>query len=214
MYETHQIQKSLSLSPSECFSACLSSAAPFHTCFLLREQLPQISGSNSSPKVKPVLNYFVWSQPSANELSKTASYIAHRTAVAEGKAEEKPMYFATEISDIVSLASHSRCPSQVSTEPAVPPVPSKDHLVAGLQNPGLCTQQNNLNADTQHSLLHHLWMCSFCAPWSQPILSTGKQTAWSLHTTVLTNKTCSIELNWTAERQSKSCRKYSSFFPI
>lgn len=104
MHETHQIEESLPFSPAECFSLCPSSAAAFHICLVLSEQLPQ-----KSVGVILILKLNLCLTTSLKSAlcrwgGERAPYAPHgKITVAQRRGEEEPTYFATEISDTASL---------------------------------------------------------------------------------------------------------------
>lgn len=190
----HQIEESLSFSPAECFSSCPSSAAPFHMCLFLREQLPQKSvGVIHILKLNLCLTtslksalFWWWGKRAPYTLYKKNSWSTRKRSGGTNILCHWDFWHS------VARPSNSPHPPQLSTEPPAPSVPSTDTPSIDLQNLGMSTQQNYLNADTHTPRLNHLWICSLSATWSLMILNTcNKLSAWSLHTTILMNKTCS-----------------------
>lgn len=169
-------------------------SSPISYVFIFERTITsEISGSHSYPKVNLCLTtslksalFWWWGKRAPYTLYKKNSWSTRKRSGGTNILCHWDFWHS------VARPSNSPHPPQLSTEPPAPSVPSTDTPSIDLQNLGMSTQQNYLNADTHTPRLNHLWICSLSATWSLMILNTcNKLSAWSLHTTILMNKTCS-----------------------
>lgn len=162
-------------------------SSPISCLFLFQRTIAsEMCGSNSNPKVKPVLSYFP--APSPLLMRGVRELLMLGTELLGHKKKERkpqrilPLRFLT-----VLFVLH--IPTELR---AISPICAQHRN----SHQRLAESGNVHKAETPehwHSpCWNHLWVHSFCATWGLMTLNTcNKLSAWSLHTAVLINQTCS-----------------------